>query len=320
MKRAFENNLPRVKPRVRFGAEMTEVSQPLEMSELREFADRSAEAPREGVVTSSVDAQRLAQQVLHTPLSSGDTEEGPDLVEAAEPPQRRTEARRTEARTEPPARVTPNEAAQRREKLRSRLRSLANGGALRSGGSPDAVIAAAEDLVQQLESSRAVNARLEAELKGARRDMERAATDAEQGRREGESLQREVVEARELLGSLEAELAAVEAERDEVLYEVRRLREAESTRSDSLTSLSRELDESRRELAEKQAEQAEILNELRQSDADRAKLRLEVSRLEQERARTLQELEATALAEGELREQRGTLSRVHQVLAAARKS
>jgi chromosome segregation ATPase len=313
MKRAFDNNLPRVKPRVRFGSDASELG----------------DAPTEGVhrngsVGSSVDAQRLAQQVLRSPLSSNESVEVAEVEEAPvveERPVARISEPPPDLRQEISSRIGADTSAQRREKLRARLRNLTPpGNAARSSGNPEAVLAAAEDLVQQLADSRATSSRLEADLKSARRDLERSVADAEQGRREGESLAAELAEARGLLGSLESELGAIEGERDEVLFEVHQLREAESARSESLASLSRELDEARRELVEKQSEQAEILSELQQSDAERARLQLEVERLEQDRKRTLQELEATSVAEGQLREQRGTLSRVHQVLVAARKS
>lgn len=330
MKRAFDDNLPRVKPRVRFGAET---------STLEELdGPSSATSAREGVVASSVDAQRLAQHVLRSPLPAeiAGTADEDDEPEAVKPSASIPEAPRAPvARVTPPSPATSrapqapataargqavDDSALRRERLRSRLRSLSNGGALRPSGNPEAVLAAAEDLVQQLATSRATVARLEGDLRGARRDLEHSVTEAEQGRIEAESLRAELGEARALLGTLETELAALESERDEVLFEVRRLREAEAARSESLASLSRQLDDARRELGEKQSEQAEILAELQQSDAERAALKAEVQRLEQERAHTLQELEATAVAEGELLAQRGTLSRVHQVLAQARKS
>ena len=331
MKRAFEDNLPRVKPRVRFGADATA---------LQEIDTAQSDATvHPGVVASSVDAQRLAQHVLRSPFpANSEVEDEPEVAEtpsAPEPvrtsaaratprphvtPAPKTESRRPEAVTAPVAAAAADDGVLRRERLRSRLRSLSNGTATRPSGNPDAVLAAAEDLVQQLADSRATTARLEADLRNARRDLERAVEEGEQSRQEGDSLRSQLGEARGLLGSLETELGAIEAERDEVLYEVRRLREAESDRTESLANLSRELDDARRELSEKQSEQSEILNELQQSDADRAALRAEVQRLEQERARTLEEISATAVAEGELRAQRGALSRVHQVLAAARKS
>jgi hypothetical protein len=331
MKRAFDDNLPRVKPRVRYGADATA---------LQEIDTAHSDAPvHPGVVASSVDAQRLAQHVLRSPFpANSEIEDEPEAAEtppspepvrtptaraATKPhvtPAPKTETRRPEAASTPVVPASADDGVLRRERLRSRLRSLSNGTATRPSGNPDAVLAAAEDLVQQLADSRATTARLEADLRNARRDLERAVEEAEQGRQEGDTLRSDLGEARGLLGSLESELTAIEAERDEVLFEVRRLREAESDRTESLANLSRELDDARRELSEKQSEQSEILNELQQSDADRAALRAEVQRLEQERARTLEEISATAVAEGELRAQRGALSRVHQVLAGARKS
>ncbi len=306
MKQAFEANLPRVKPRVRFNIDTNGHDESV--------TDEIAKAP---VVASSVNAQELAQQVLRSPLPAPEVE---DQNESEAPPPVKATARKADEHpVAPPPRMDADASVLRREKLRSRLRSLSAGAALKPAGSAEGVLAAAEDLVQQLDASHVLNARLESELKGARRDLERAAADAEQATQERERLLVELAEARGLLESVELELAALESERDEVLHEVRAQREAESARAEGLRSLSTELDEARREIAEKQSEQEEILSELQQSDADRARLRLEVRRLEEERARTLQELEATAVAEGELREQRGTLSRVQQVLAAARK-
>jgi predicted nucleic acid-binding Zn-ribbon protein len=323
-----------VKPRVRFGAETTA---------LEEVEIQASGIPAgSGAVASSVDAQRLAQHVLRSPFpaeadDSSPVSASPDSnhhLPTVEPSASTPEAPRArvsrpasppraapaaiEAREDATPRESADDSAVRREKLRSRLRSLSSGGTLRQSGNPEAVLAAAEDLVQQLASGRATIARLEADLRGARRDLEHSVAEAERSRNEGETLRAELGEARGLLGTLETELTALEAERDEVLYEVRRLREAEAARSESLASMSRELDEARRDIGEIQSEQAEILNELQQSDAERTALKAEVQRLEKERARSLQEIEATAVAEGELREQRGTLSRVHQVLAAAR--
>jgi DNA repair exonuclease SbcCD ATPase subunit len=325
MKRAFDDNLPRVKPRVRFSAETTALE---ELETSSESASTTV-----NVVVSSVDAQRLAQHVLGSPLSSRGIDEEAEIVARAHPiPEAPRAAAPVSPRGDPPrappTAPAPNgrteahatEGAQRREKLRSRLRSLSSGPVQRPTGNPEAVLNAAEELVEQLAVGRATIARLEADLRSARRDLETSVTEAEMSRQEGETLRGELGETRALLGTLETELGALEAERDEVLYEVRQLREAESARSESLANLSRELDEARRELLEKQSDETEILNELQQSDAERTALKAEVQRLEQERARNLQEIEATAVAEGQLREQKGTLSRVHQVLAAARKS
>jgi hypothetical protein len=325
MKQAFDENLPRMKPRVRFGSEPT--------TALSELASPPSEPEHRDVVAPSVDAQRLAQQVLRSPLTA-------DVVENAPEPKRATAhegasvvakpsatngASRAKSATSTPIAETPtqrgdmtNAGAVRREKLRSRLRSLAQNGAAYPSGAPDAVLAAAEDLVQQLAGSRATASRLEADLRIARRDLEQSVKEAERGRQETSALRSSLDEAKGLLANLETELTAVEAERDEVLYEVGKLREAESSRSESLASLSHELDDARRQLTEKQGEQEEILNELRQSDLELSALKAEVRRLEEERARNLREIEASAATQVELRDERGALSRVHQVLAAAR--
>jgi hypothetical protein len=325
MKQAFDDNLPRVKPRVRFGTEAT--------TALSELAPTPTEPEHRDVVAPSVDAQRLAQQVLRSPLPAEVTEQphepkrgaASEAASVIPKPSATTGASRT--KTAPSAPVAETSAqrgdavdpgAVRREKLRSRLRSLAQNGATYPSGAPDAVLAAAEDLVQELAGSRATASRLESDLRLARRDLEQSVKEAERGRQETGALRSALEEAKALLANLETELTAVEAERDEVLYEVGKLREAESTRTESLANLSHELDDARRQLAEKQSEQEEILNELRQGDLELSALKAEVRRLEEERARNLREIEASAAAQGELRDERGTLSRVHQVLAAAR--
>jgi hypothetical protein len=325
MKQAFDDNLPRTKPRVRFGSETT--------TALNELASPPSEPEHHDVVAPSVDAQRLAQQVLRSPLPA-------EVTPTAHQPRQATTSDETSvspkhsgtngsarAKAAPSASVAesaiprgdaPDTSAVRREKLRSRLRSLAQNGAAYPSGAPDAVLAAAEDLVQQLAGSRATTSRLESDLRVARRDLEQSVKEAERGRQETSALRAALDEAKGLLTNLETELTAVEAERDEVLYEIGKLREAESSRSESLASLSHELDDARRQLVEKQGEQEEILNELRQGDLELSALKAEVRRLEDERARNLREIEASAAAQGELRDERGALSRVHQVLAAAR--
>ncbi len=335
MKKAFEDNLPRVKPRVRF-------SVPVEGAPAQE-ATGSAENGSERVdihaaVQSAAEAallrragntagpcaggriSRLPRQPLPHPFPSSGravctAEElaPPARVPAEESPLPPARAGRTCAN---PVELSCRSACRR--KLRNRLLAIQDQAAKTTAAdNPGEVLAAAEGLALELNEARARASRFERELTRARADLSTAVAEAEAERQRVDAQQAQLAEARQLLTGLEAELSMLEEERDEVLTEVRGLRQADGARRDSLTALSQELDEARRGLAEARAEQVEIVRELEAGDIEGARLTHELKRVEGERARLLEELTELSSTKGELADSRRTLERVHQLLAVA---
>jgi DNA repair exonuclease SbcCD ATPase subunit len=337
MKRAFDENVPRVKPRVRFGVNSeasTDVSGETTVVETAretttvEAAPARAEAHTSAIGESAADVHAAVSSAAEAVLSEveDDALEERSTVQsrpaAASPATPSSAAPVAEApRARVPAQAQADDASdQRRRKLRSRLWALQNPTPVLDATSPkaaDAVVAAAEGLTRELSEARSQVGRLEHELSRARADLSRAVAEAEAERQRSSAQSGQIAEARGLLANLETELSVVEEERDEVLAEVRSLREADGARRDSLAALSRELDETRRALSEARAEQAEIVRELETGDAEIARLSHDVRRLEGEKSRFLQELTEMSSAKGELLDSRRTIERVHQLLAVA---
>ena len=349
MKRAFEENLPKFKPRVRFqpsGApsasdDQPESRAPVEVvspsgqeGALAPGGEPPAAVPAMGRSVADVHAavHSAAQAVLteSAPPESAASRARPARVQAAQAPIDSPAPKSTAAVAPPVARQagvpTPEMAGgddptdARRRKLRARLWALQNPAPAFDGESPrapEAVVAAAEGLAEQLADARGRVDRLERDLSRARTDLTRAVAEAEVERQRVDGQQAQLAEARQLLAGLESELSMLEEERDEVLAEVRVLRQADGARRESLTSLSKELDQARRSLSEARAEQAEIVRELETGDAQLARLSQELSRLDGEKSQLIEQLTELSGAKGELANSRRTLERVHKLLAVA---
>jgi hypothetical protein len=320
MKKAFEDNLPRVKPRVRFNAPVESV--PTEATASPAGFEPAVADP----VAASAELRAAVQSAAEAALREDRpvTEEHP--VAPASPPEsgRRPVANAGPSllRDEPspsPRAVDSREppADQRRRKLRNRLWAIQHQVVQAKPEGPGEVLAAAEGLALELTEARARASRFERELTRARADLSTAVAEAEAERQRVDAQHAQLGEARQLLAGLEVELSMLEEERDEVLTEVRLLRQADGARRESLTALSQELDEARRGVAEARAEQVEIVRELEAGDIEIGRLTHELKRVEGERSRLLEELTELSGTKGELADSRRTLERVHQLLAVA---
>jgi hypothetical protein len=334
MKKAFDNNLPRMKPRLRLQGDAN---------------DSAPQAAPPEVVAEQAPTQLPldARPVERQPQSSAPAEVRPaerpaqssapvDVRPADRPPHARpsvdvkaaVEAALRSQSEDPRSGPTgfepttrPDERSAQRRRLRQRLAALGREPRPLDPDSPraaEALLSAAEGIAGELADARARGDRLETELLRARADLDRALAEVTLHRRKEEDSTRRLEESQALLGTLETELSMLEEERDEVLFEVRALRGRDSDRQDSLQALSAELDRVRKELADAHAERAELLHELEAEEERGASLGRELARLETERIRWAEQVSAASGTQGALADSRRTIEEVHRVLALAR--
>jgi DNA repair exonuclease SbcCD ATPase subunit len=287
MKKAFEDNLPRLKPRLRLQTDQAE-------SATTSGDSRGGEQHRAG---PSVDVKAAVEAALRA----------------------RPDEARSSSSFEPPPQA--EERSQQRRKLRQRLAELGREPRPLDPESPraaEALLSTAEGLAGELADARARCDRLETDLLRARSDLDRALAEVTQRRRQEEDSARRLDESRALLGTFETELSMLEEERDEVLFEVRGLRARDTERQDVLQTMSGELDRVRKQLSESQAEQAELVHELEAEEERSASLSRDLARLEAERTRWAEQISEATGARGALADSRRTLEEVHRVLALAR--
>ena len=296
MKKAFDDNLPRHRPKLRMGS----FSQPPEAASA--VAEEFARAPG-AAVDPSVDVHAAAEAALRSQL---DPEAEPERTAPTPPAE---------------SHLDDLGAELRRRKLRSRLAALTAGAPTLAPEAPEAaqeVLGAAEAVTVELAAARERGDRLEAELARARTDLDKAAAEVERHRRDHAEAATRLDEARGLLGTLESELSAIEEERGEALLVVGALRFADAARVESLARLNDDLDHARKDLVELRSERAELLRELEAEEAQSAALNREVARLSAEKGRLATELSEAARTRGALVESRKALEEVHRVLAVAR--
>jgi septal ring factor EnvC (AmiA/AmiB activator) len=335
MKKAFEDNLPRFKPRVRqpgssgLGAPEShgddQTAEPTtEVSASAGAASPTNGTPAEPSTAPSVDVRAAVEAALR---NQSEPHAAPSVTRfgtngaAPSPRRERPAATPPAAKAGDAPTLEDAQADLRRRKLRSRLAALTSVTPALDPESPRAaeeVLGAAEALSRELGVARERGDRLESELGRARADLDRAVGEVERRRRDYDDLAKKLDGARALLGNLEAELTALEEERDEALYEVGALRAADAERSADVERLTADLDAGLRQLSELKAERAELLRELDTEEVESAALRREVARLGAERARLTEQLADASRAKGALADSRKALEEVHRVLAVAR--
>lgn len=334
MKKAFEDNLPRQRPRVRLGS-----SQPSPLDarpdEVAESAVRAATLA-ESSFGPSVDVRAAVEAALRSHGESGE-EHGPidpraeaEQPDASRPPSYGSTSDAgplktgpTDAQPRATASAGPDAlgAELRRRKLRSRLTALTAASPEIDPESPKAaaeLLGTAEAVMVELTAARERGERLASELTRARADLDGVVAEVERRRRDQSEATARLGEARALLATLEIEMAALEEERGEALLAVGALRAADSARVEQLTRTSEDLDGARRQLAELRSERAELLRELEAEEVESASLRRKVAQLDAEKSHLEADLSEASRSRSALADSRKALEEVHRVLAVAR--
>jgi len=313
MRKAFDVNIPRTKPRLRLGGfssiaveEAASDFPPPSIPQAEEAMVAEIEAPvARSDAAPSLDAER-------PPMSAPVTTE-PVPARAS----RGTEVPVAKAK----AALSPTE---RRERLKERLRAASakvepsqptpqSPGEARASG-----LALVAQLRQETEDAAALNASLNKDLEQARAELARAAQEAHSRTEEANRMATEVAERSRLIEELGREMASLEAERDDSLVELRNARAQTEQLTEARRGLEQKLAEREAELAETLSEEERLASELEGRAVDLKRVEAALAALTEERDRLAGQVTALTHERAELLESQKALDEIHRALAEAR--
>jgi chromosome segregation ATPase len=330
MKKAFDQNVSRAKPRLRLGGSDEEIATDTALADAPSASpDTAAE------VLSSQIKERLERARETEPHSvavvgngAGTSAEKADGEAPVAKPSRPEANRRSEA--------TPSQgtgasrqrngsdlsAEARRQRLKERLRAarenpkpeplpptVAEAGALAVER-----IASLQTEVAQL---KALNLSLTHDLEGARRNSEKATEEARIRMDEARRLSSEMDARAKLLGELERELGALEGERNEALLALQDARNAIQEGSRDKEVLGQEVAAREKALSESLAEEERLADELEAAQEQAENLRRSLDALSSERNALARQVADLTAERAELLEARRALESVHRALTQA---
>ena len=329
MRKAFDANVPKFKPRLKGAATL-----PLE--ELVDEAPHAVRVPIYGAAPrpaeqSSTEAGAHQMEVAREPSAGEGLRFSPPaagplpattLAEAAP-----VTSKVTAALTAAPAAAEVDDVGARRarlEKIKARVAEAARPAARAepTPGNPqraaERVLGLAHDLEVELGRAREREEALRADLEAARGDATRAATEARSAGERLAASETELEEKRGVLADLLSEMNALEAERDEALRRAQAMAALDEERARLLEDLSRRADEEARARAAREADVERLTEELRESATDGARLRAALAELSRERDQLASELSGLRRDRDELDAAKRALEQVHTALSQAR--
>jgi len=313
MRKAFDANIPKLKPRLKGAA-------PAATLPLEDLVD---EAPHTVRVPFSDRAGGASEAPPVPPLAPGQPH--PAAPAFAAPPT--VAAKLAAAVAAAPAVAEQDDVSARRarlDKIKAKVAEHARP-ALRAEPSPtdparaaEKVLGLARDLELELDRAREREEALRADLDAARADGARAAGEARQA---GEGLAAATTaleEKRTVLGDLLVEMNALEAERDEALRRAQAVTALDEERARLLEDLSRRVDDEARGRAAAELEVGRLTEELRDAATDGARLRAALAELARERDQLAGELLSLKRDREDLDAAKRALEQVHTALSQAR--
>jgi hypothetical protein len=341
MKKAFEQNVSRSRPRVKLGSLLEETAAP--PSEEAHAEARSVEPPeapqRPAVSEAETPKARQATAAPRTTVAQAPEDDVPSRsapsgrrgAEAVAEMLARHAAKPAPVAPHPAsapvARAVPASAAQetptaRREKLRARLKAARE--TPRPAPLPATAAAAGVLAVEriaalqtELAEAKALNLGLSQELEASRRQAERATEEARLRVDEAKRLAAAVEGRTKLLADLEKELAALEGERDEMLLAVQDLRAREAANAEERQRVDVELAEKDKQISDGLAEEERLASEVESYREELEANRRVVNALTTEREMLAHQVAELTAERAELLEARKALEAVHRALSEA---
>ena len=293
MRKAFDANVPKLKPRLRGAVETEPVAVP------------AAETP--------------------LPLAPPPAEA---RAPAAGPAPRPETAERAFARgPAAPAEPVAQDVQSRRERLAKIKRRVAEAArpAPRAAPAPadparaaESVLGLVQDLERELVTAREREEALRADLEAARGDVTRFAAEGRTATEKLAAAESELGEKRQVLSEMLAERGALEEERDESVRRAQALSALDEERARLLDEVGRRADDEARARAEREAEVERLSEELRSGATEAARLRTAIGELARERDQLASELDRAKRERDDLAAAKGALEQVHAALAQAR--
>ncbi|ACL67296.1 mucin-associated surface protein (MASP), putative [Anaeromyxobacter dehalogenans 2CP-1] len=341
MRKAFDANVPKLKPRLRAAGAPAAPAPEAEVAPAPE-AVAVAEAP---VAAEPVAPEALASPVAPAAEPRAAGERGRVAIHAA------AEAAAQVAAVEPPAPVAApvaraaapavasiapaaevpaapqGDVQERRERLQKIKRRVAEAAKpapriepvpADPGRAAESVLGLVKDLEVELLRAREREEALRADLDEARQELARAAGEARGATERLAVAEKELEDKRGVLSDLLGEMDALEQERDESVRRAQALSALDEERARLLDDVTRRADEEARVRAEREKEVERLSEELRAGAADGARLRTAVGELARERDQLAAELDRLRAERDELASAKRALEQVHAALAQAR--
>jgi hypothetical protein len=331
MKKAFDQNVSRARPRLRIGAfndaaaEAAEALDPQEVeagpangetsepgTEVNVRAERAMHPQPE---LSSLDAIPPSRPPEPPRPASASAGQPPETGEIQTPPPELLRTRESRASPQP-------DPVRRREQLKERLR------AVRENPRPEPlpptvaeagvlVVERISSLQAELHKVKALNLALTQDLEAARRQAEKATEEARIRMEESRRLSVEMQGRVQLLDELERELSSLEAERDEALLALQEARQGLTAAAAEKEELGERIAEKDRSLADALNEEERLCGELEAARDDASALRRSVGALTAERETLARQVAELTTERAELLEARKALEAVHRALSNA---
>ncbi len=312
MRKAFDANVPKLKPRLKSAA-------PRATLQLEERVDDAPAEVRAPVAAGSMaELARAAEARLEAPSPV------PTPTAAASRP---AVAAPAAARAAPAFDREVDDLEARRERLDKIKRRVAEAARPRPRTEPapgdpsraaEQVLGLARDLEAELGNAREREAALRTDLEATRAELARTAGEGREALARAAAVEAELEEKRIVLGDLLAEMTGLEAERDEALRRAQAMAGIDEERARLLEEVSRRAELEAAGRSERAAEVERLTEELRDAGADAARLRGALAETARERDGLAAELESSRRDRDELTAAKRALEQVHTALSQAR--
>jgi predicted nucleic acid-binding Zn-ribbon protein len=321
MKKAFDQNVSRAKPRIRLGAAFSGLAPPEELAPepthpVPEPARPDLAAEVRARAAAAAEPRPTAVEALQRALEPARAAAAPpaEVVEIQTP---------SLPEPEPAPRSEPAPGLEeRRGRLKERLKAVRENP--RPEPLPATVAQAGAMAVEriaalqgELGKLRQHNLSLAQELEATRRQSEKATEEARLRMDEARRLSVEMESRAQLLGELEKELESLEAERDETLLRLQESRQAMDEAHRGADVLRAEIQKRDQQLQESLAEEERIASELEAAKDESATLRRAVQAVTEERDALVKQVSQLSAEVAELLQARRALEQVHRALSQA---
>jgi len=321
MRKAFDANVPKLKPRLKPAAPPATLA----LEERVDDAPASVRAP--GGPATMAEIARAAEARIDEARSGDEATARWAAPAASAAPVAAVSAPVRAVPVAAPPAQRPDDLEARRERLDKIKRRVAEASRPRlrtepAPGDParaaEQVLGLARDLEAELGHVREREGALRSDLEAARADLARAAGEGREAQARATAVEGELEEKRLVLAELLAELTGLEAERDEALRRAQAMAAIDEERARLLEEVSRRADDEAAGRLAQAAEVERLTEELRDAAADAARLRAALTETARERDGLAAELESQQRDREQLDAAKRALEQVHSALSQAR--
>ena len=355
MRKAFDANVPKLRPRLKTGApgaapdrngvaaaaeEAAEVSAGMQAALEEEPLPAAAEAEAEEEIPDAIPTRASAPTATPTsipvpPAPPTSTAAAPATSRESVHPERSEAASAAErsrrangnGSVEQLVASSPDDVLSRRDRLERIKRRVADAARPAPRFDPvptdparaaESVLGLVRDLEVELVRAREREDALRGDLDQARSELARTAGEARASAERLVSAEAELADKRGVLTELLGEMTALEDERDEALRRAQAMAALDEERAKLLEEVTRKADEEGRLRAEREEEVERLSEELRAGSTEGARLRTAIGELARERDQLAGELDRLRRERDELAAAKRALEQVHAALAQAR--